>query len=105
MEIYYAYFHSKINYGIEVYGVNAKKYLKRKEVLQHKALKILFDLDPLTTSLYLYKKYNVLSVIDQYTLNTAKLIHKYANKRLPDLFHAYFCYNSTNYPNTRHRNN
>ena len=39
-----------INYGIEVYGASVKKYIKAIEVLQYKVLKVLFNLDPLTSS-------------------------------------------------------
>ena len=62
-------------------------------------------MDPLTPSSYLYKRYKEFSVSDQYILNVTKFVHKYANKRLPYLFHEYFYYNSIDYPNTRQRNN
>jgi hypothetical protein len=57
LKLYYAYFHSKLQYGIEIYGTSASKYIRKLEVLQHQAIKAVFNLDHLTPSAELYSKY------------------------------------------------
>ena len=42
LKLYYAYFHSRLQYGLEIYGTAASTHLGKLEVLQHEALKILF---------------------------------------------------------------
>ena len=80
MQLYHAYFHSKISYGNEIHGTAAKRHLKRIEILQHKALKTLFNLDPLTSSTSLHNKFKVLTIKDHYALNIAKIVHRHKMK-------------------------
>ena len=104
MQLFHAYFHSKISYGIEMYSTAAKRHLKRIEILQHKALKTLFNLDPLTSSTSLHNKYKVLTIKDHYALNMAKIVHQYKMKVLPHIYENYFQeLTDNNYPNTRNR--
>jgi hypothetical protein len=104
MKLYHAYFHSKLNYGIEVYGSAANRYLKKVEILQHKALKILFNHEPLTPSNYLLKNYKILSVKDHHVLNIAKFVFKCRNNLIPSPFRNHYQDNlNSDYPNTRHR--
>ena len=39
------YVHSKIKYGIQVYGTAAKSHIMRLQTLQNKAVKVLYSLD------------------------------------------------------------
>ena len=41
----FAYVHSKIKYGIQVYGTAAKSHIMRLQKLQNKAVKVLYSLD------------------------------------------------------------
>ena len=101
MKLYYAYFHSKINYGIEIYGMAHKKYVRRIERLQHRALKTLFNLDPMTPSSQLRIKYGILEIKDHFSVNVAKFVYKFHKKQLPTLFNDYFLNAGETYPNTR----
>ena len=101
MKLYYAYFHSKINYGIEIYGMAHKKYVRRIERLQHRALKTLFNLDPMTPSSQLRIKYSILEIKDHFSVNVAKFVYKFHKKQLPTLFNDYFLNAGETYPNTR----
>ena len=107
MKLYYAYFHSKLQYGIEIYGTSANKHIKKIEVLQHKAIKALFNLDPLTPSAYLYHKFKVLPAKDIYSCKIAKFIFNQIHGDQNNVFSSFFssiaqCHD--NYPNTRNRN-
>ena len=104
MQLFHAYFHSKISYGIEMYSTAAKRHLKRIEILQHKALKTLFNLDPLTSSTSLHNKFKVLTIKDHYALNMAKIVYQHKTKVLPNISENYFQELADNtYPNTRNR--
>ena len=110
MKLYYAYFHSKLQYGLEIYGSSANKFIRKLEVLQHKALKALFKLDSLTPSRKLYSEFKVLSVTDLYSFKIAKFVHNQLNDDRNNVFSDYFStiadYNDNDeYPNTRNREN
>jgi hypothetical protein len=105
LKLYYAYFHSKLQYALEIYGSAAKKYLKQVQVLQHRALKTLFNLDPLTPSKQILHMYRILSVHDLYKLRISKFMHKQRFHKLPNIFADYSSLvGQNNHPNTRNRN-
>ena len=103
MKLYNAYFHSKLNYGIEVYGSCACRYLKKVDILQHKALKVLFKHEPLTSSLFLLNKYKLLSIKDHHNLNIAKFIFQCTRDKIPSSNKFYENNMNSEYPNTRNR--
>ena len=105
LQLYYAYFHSKINYAIEIYGAAANKYINKIDILQHRAIKILFKLDFMTPTAYLLKTYRILSLKDHYKINVAKFVYnKKTASRVPIFLENYFCeLNLSNYPNTRNK--
>ena len=105
MILYYAYFHTKVQYDREVYGTATKKHINRIEILQHKAIKALFNLEPLTSSRLLSEHYKLLSIKDLYSLKIANFVHRQQNNSLPSIFSTYFRkVANENYPNTRSRN-
>ena len=101
MKLYNAYFHSKLNYGIEVYGSCACRYLKKVDILQHKALKVLFKHEPLTSSLFLLNKYKVLSIKDHHNLNIAKFIFQCTRDKIPSSNKFYENNMNSEYLNTK----
>ena len=105
LQLYFAYFHSKLQYGLEVYGSAAQKYIKQLEVLQHRALKTLFNLDPLTPSLPLLHRFKILTVHDLYKVKISQFMHKQRTGKLPDMFSHYAndLSDDKSYPNTRNR--
>ena len=108
MKLYYAYFHSKLEYGLEIYGSSAGRFIKKLEVLQHKAIKVLFNLDYLTPSRKLYSEFKVLSVRDLYSFKLAKFVHNQVCDVRNNVFSNYFGTvadhnDNATYPNTRNR--
>ena len=104
MKLYYAYFHSRVQFGLEIYGTAAKRHINKLEILQHKALKTLFNLDPLHPSLDLLKKFNILSIHDLYQERVAKFVYMQKSGKLPGIFSSYFVSNENRtYPRTRNR--
>ena len=90
LQIYYAYIHSKIKYGITLYGTACKAFLNKIQVLQNRTIKILFNLDHYTPTKYLLKCSKLLSVKDLYQLTIAQFVHRNMVKTLPTLFKDYF---------------
>jgi ferritin-like metal-binding protein YciE len=106
LKLYYAYFHSKVQYGIEVYGTAAKKLINKIDILQHKAIKALYNLEPLTPTRSLLAQFKLLTTKDLYSLKIATFVHKHQNNSLPCIFSTYYSKLASNesYPNTRNRN-
>ena len=94
LKLYYAYVHSKLRYGLLLYGTAPKKCLKKVQTAQNKSLKILYNLDPLTPTKLLLKKYKLLSVKDLHRLSQIQLIHQQKHDNLPSPFKSYFPQNS-----------
>ena len=104
LKLYHAYFHSKMQYGIEIYGTSTAKYIKKIEILQHQAIKVLFNLNYLTPSRYLYSKFKVLPASDIHSLKIAQFVHKQLCSDQKNAFTDYFkTVAHDSYPNTRNR--
>ena len=91
--LYYAYFYSSLQYGIEVYSQGPNKNTKKLQVKQSRALKILHHRDFLTPTRELHKDYNLLLVKDIAKLNTVKFVYKQRNGQAPDAFMNYYIEN------------
>ena len=104
LKLYHAYFHSKMQYGLEIYGGAPAKYISKIETLQHQAIKVLFNLDYLTPSRNLYFKYKVLPARDICSLKIAKFVHNQLSGDQSNVFSSYFkTVANDSYPNTRNR--
>ena len=91
--LYYAYFYSALQYGIEVYSQGPSNNLKKLQVKQNRALKTLHNKDFLTPTIELHKECNLLLVKDIAKLNTVKFVFKQRNGLAPDAFHNYYIEN------------
>ena len=89
-QFYYAYIYSRIQYGIEVYGVADKKYLKQIQIRQNRSLKVLFSKDFHTPTVVLHKDLSLLMVKDIHKLNILKFVYKHQISNLPEIFKTFF---------------
>jgi len=95
-EIYYAFIHSRVLYGVEIYANIKPTYLDKLMKLNNKLLRIL-QCKPITTSICeLYKTYNTLLITDlhkQQLLLLVKFIHH--PELLPEIFinNKFFTFN------------
>ena len=92
-KVFYAYFHSKLQYGSELYCTANKKALKSVQIKQNRALKALFHKDFYTPTPQLHNELMIPMVIDTCEINTVKLVHKIQNGKAPDAFDGYFTQN------------
>ena len=84
--LYYAYIYSKIKYGIEVYGTANATQIKKVQVKQNRALKVLFNKDFLTPTDSLHKELEVLKVKD---INST-LPNLFTCNKTPNIFKNFF---------------
>ena len=79
MQLYNAYFHSKVTYGLEIYGNTKKANLNRIQKIQNRALKILFNMEHLTPTKEVHSNTRKLMINDLYTLQINKFTYKFIN--------------------------
>lgn len=74
--VYYAYVHSILMYGIEIYGNAAASRLKPLQIACNRILRILQFLPRETHRDTLYSNYNTMSITNLYKFQVYRLIHK-----------------------------
>jgi hypothetical protein len=104
-KLYYAYIHSKIRYGIEIYGQANETQMKKVQVQQNRALKILNNRDFKTPTKQLHKDLNILLVKDIYNSSIAQFIQKQKLNLLPSIFNNYFRNNNEIHNHNTRNNN
>ena len=76
MKIFNAYFTSKIRYGLEAYGITSKKNIKKLQIQQNRALKILFNKDIRTNTKELHRDLQILMIKDLQRQCLAQIAYK-----------------------------
>ena len=85
-QLYYAFVHSRIAYGIEVYGVAKQTLIKPLQVMQNRIIKTLFGKCRRYPTNQLYKETELMMIKDIHRQKMYILLYKYANGKLPELF-------------------
>jgi len=73
--IYFAFIHSHLVYGIEIYGNTYINHLNRLIILNNKLLRILQKAPRDTPVVKLYANFNTLTLPDLHTYHTLKFVH------------------------------
>jgi len=76
LKLYNAYFHSKLRYGLETFGITSNKNIRKLQRQQNRTLKILFNKDIRTNTKELHKDLNLLMVKDLRDLCLLQVLHK-----------------------------
>ncbi len=92
--LYNAYIFSKIQYGVEVYGQASTSTLRKVQIQQNQALKILHNKDYHTPTKPLHKELNLLLVEDIYKLGVLKFVYKQQNNLLTNIFSQFYIENA-----------
>jgi len=92
-KIFYAYFHSRVQYGSELYCTANTNAMKSVQIKQNRALKALFHKDFYTPTPKLHNDLKIAMVNDTCEINTLKLVHKIQNGKAPEAFDGYFIQN------------
>ena len=91
-QLYYAFIHPHILYGIEVYANASKSALDKLLKLNNKLLWILLNKKLSTPVRDLYATFNILPIPILHEMQMLMFIHKclYHKNILPNIFHSYF---------------
>ena len=94
--IYFAFVHPYILYGIEIYANTSKTHIDKLEKLNNTLLRILQNETRRCYVVNLYVNYDTLSVTDLHKLRILLFVHKYVHHmdKLPEIYKNYFSFNS-----------
>jgi len=94
--LYFAFVHSQVLFGIEVYANTSRAQLNKLCVLNIKILRIIQNKPLRTPVVNLYKSYNTLPIPKLHHFQLLCLVFKYLNcsEKLPTIFANFFTYNS-----------
>ena len=74
-QLYFAFIHSRIKYGIEVFGYCANEYSQKLQVIQNKLLKLLLNFDRRTSTNELHHQLSLLKVVDIHNVNVLSFVN------------------------------
>jgi len=96
MMLYFAFVHSQLQYGIEVYANTSNTHLNKLIVLNNKILRIIQNKPIRTHVIDLYRKLNILPLPQLHQFQLLCLVHKFvnSNNKLPTVFSNYFTINN-----------
>lgn len=87
--LYYAIFHSHLQYGIIAWSSTFKSYLYKLSILQNKAVKIIGGGKYFDRATPFYSNLNILKLFDIIKLETASFVYKFNSNALPAQFNNY----------------
>uniref|UniRef100_A0A1W7R639 Putative tick transposon n=1 Tax=Aedes albopictus TaxID=7160 RepID=A0A1W7R639_AEDAL len=81
LKVYFAYIHSRYQYGISAWGSSYNTYLKDIQIQQNRCIKAIFKLPFLhpTNDLYSTTEHNILPIQGLYTLRVCMIMYKTTN--------------------------
>ena len=89
-QVYFAFIHSCIKYGIDVFGDFANEYLQKLLVIQNQLLKLLLNFDRRTSTNELHHQLSLLKVVDIHNVNMLPFVNECKSGRCPTLFSNYY---------------
>ena len=91
-QLYFAFFHPHLLYGIIIWAATFKSYLEPLNILQNKAIKIIDNRKWCDRVTPIYKHLNILKLEDLLNLETSKFMFKLMNgsQLQPGIFSSFF---------------
>ena len=83
--LYHSLINSKLQYGIIVWGATFKTYLSEVNVRINITIRALSSSNLYTPMSSLYKKLNLLKLVDLYKVELGKFMYLYYNKKTPKI--------------------
>ena len=103
--IYYATIHSRIKYGIPLYGTADKNVIEPLQILQNKLLRVLTKKDHMYSTNKLHNELELLKINDIYESEVLTFVYNCVNRNVPDVMGNYFTkMGDTHNINTRNKN-
>jgi len=94
--LYYAFIHSHLLYGVEIYANSYHSRLHKLIVLNNKILRVLLKVPFDTPVINLHADFGALSLTELHNFQILQFVHKciYRYHKLPQIFPTYFTKNS-----------
>ena len=89
-QLYYAFVHSRIQYGIEAYGSCTKETMSKLQIMQNKLLKWLLKWDRRTPTDLLHKELSLLKIDDVHIAKVVSFVNECRSCRVPDMLVNYY---------------
>ena len=89
-QLYSVLIHSRIKYGIEVFGDCANEYFQKLQVIQNELLKLLLNFDRRNSANELHHQLSMLKVVDIHNVNVLSFANECRSGRYPSLFSNYY---------------
>lgn len=106
LQLYYSLVHSRLQYGLLIWGTATQKALKNLKVGQNKVIRIITSTSRFEHITPFYKQLNILKLNEMHTFELAKFMYRFYNKQLPSLFDDFFTkVSSTHNYSTRYAKN
>ena len=93
--IYFALVHPHLLYGLPIWEITFPTYLQKLQRLQNKALRIISNCNPKTSTTPFFYEYKILKIQDLYYFEISKIMHQYSNKHLLICFTSFFTQTSS----------
>ena len=93
--IYFALFHSYLNYGLTSWGLTTDTNLKKIETIQNKSIRAISGLKSFESCSNSYKELKLVKIKDMLYINIAKFVWDFENKSVPSCFLNFFQYAKT----------
>ena len=92
INLYYSFVYPHLKYGVLAWGSANKTSLKKLQIMQNKIIRMMNfkHLPDRVKMCTLYKSMNILLINDVYELETAKFMHSFYHRMLPENFYTYF---------------
>ena len=81
--LYYSFIHSRLQYGLVVWGSTFPTYLNRLAALQNKAIRVIGGCNYNDSVTPLYLEFEILKLAELYKLEVAKLVYDYIHYNIP----------------------
>ena len=88
--LYFAFIYSRISYGIEVYGNNYKHSVTQIQTIQNKLLKLILNMDRMTSTNTLHSNLRILKVSDISKVKILLFVNNCLLGSCPYIFISYF---------------
>ena len=102
--IYFTCIHSRIKYGIEVYGTATHSRMNKLQTIQNKLMKLLTKKEPRYSTNQLHLDLNILKVDDIHKLSTLNFVYKCINGDMIPNFLTYFTFREHIHTHTTRNN-
>ena len=88
--LYYSFVHAHLLYALLIWASTYPTYLKRLQVLQNKAIRIISGIQPRESITKHYFNLKIFLNEELYNFETAKIMHKASTNSLPSPLNSYF---------------